>query len=145
MKYTQKPVSIFPNNVLLCNPMKHCILLSFHMNINIKCVSNVAILSLSCSWHRHVVASVTWFSSAHHIVTHISSPLSHIGSFFAFSLICFSYINKSFIIKMSCLLPRAKLQKVTFYVKRSYLLPLQTLNCHISWTRHTGFPAFVLN
>ena len=66
---------------------------------------------------RHV------FSSAHHIVTHVSSLLCYIGSFFAFSLICLSYINKSFVMKMSCLLPRAKLQRVTFFMKRSYLLP----------------------
>ena len=46
-----------------------------------------------------------------------------LAPFFAFSLICLSYINKSFVMKMSCLLPRAKLQKVTFFMKRSYLLP----------------------
>ena len=42
---------------------------------------------------------------------------------FAFNLICLSHINKSFVMKMSCLLPRAKLQRVTFFMKRSYLLP----------------------
>ena len=53
---------------------------------------------------------------------------------FAFSLICLSYINKSFVMKMSCLLPRAKLLRVTFFMKRSNLLPVKILNCHISRT-----------
>ena len=46
-----------------------------------------------------------------------------LAPFFAFSLICLTYINKSFVMKMSCLLPRAKLQRVTFFIKRGYLLP----------------------
>ena len=44
-----------------------------------------------------------------------------LAPFFVFRPICLS-INKSFVMKMSCLLPRAKLQRVTFFVKRSYLL-----------------------
>ena len=123
MKYIQKPVCIFPNNVFL---QSHEILrfgvISHEYEI-FKCVSNVVILSLLCSWHRHVVVSDTWFSSAHHIVTYIFSSPFHIGSFFAFRLICLSYINKSFVMKMSCLLPRPKLLRVTFFIKRSYLLP----------------------
>ena len=47
----------------------------------------------------------------------------HFVSFFAFSLICLPYINKLFVMKMSCLLPRAKLLRVTFFMKRSYLIP----------------------
>ena len=45
-----------------------------------------------------------------------------LAPFFVFSLTCLSYINKSFVMKVSCLLPRAKLQRVTSFVKRSYLL-----------------------
>ena len=69
MKYTQKPISIFPNNI-----PSHFVVISH----------DVAMLSLSCSWHGHVVVSDTWFSSAHHIVTHISISLFHIGSFLCF-------------------------------------------------------------
>ena len=124
MKYTQKPFSILPNNVLLqSHEIWHFVVISHEYNI-FKCVSNVAILSLSCSWHRHAVVSDTWFSSAHHIVTHISSShwlLSLCSVLYHIYLM--SYINKSFVMKMSCLLPRAKLQRVTFFMKRSYLLP----------------------
>ena len=123
MTYVQKSVSIFPNNVLLqSHEILHFVVISHEYNI-VKCVSNVTILSLLCFWHRHVVVSVTWLSSAHHIVTYISSSPFHSGSFFAFSLICLSYINKSLVMKMSCLLTRAKLLRVTFFMKRSYLLP----------------------
>ena len=45
-----------------------------------------------------------------------------LAPFFALSLICLSYINKSFVMKMSCLLSRAKLQRDTFFMKGSYLL-----------------------
>ena len=124
MKYTQKPVSIFPNNVLLqSHEILHFVVISHEYKF-FKCVWNVTILSLLSSWHRHAVVSDAWFSSAHHIVTHISSSLIHIGTFpTAISLICLLYMNKSFVMKMSCLLPRAKLQRVTFFMKRSYLLP----------------------
>ena len=81
MKYTQKPVSIFPKNVLLqSHEILHFVVISHEYKF-FKCVSNVAILSLSYSRHRHVVVSDTCFSSAHHIVTQISSLLFHIGSF----------------------------------------------------------------
>ena len=46
-----------------------------------------------------------------------------LAPFFAFSLIRLSYINKSFVMRMSYLLPCAKFQRVTFFMKRSYLLP----------------------
>ena len=127
MKYTQKPVSIFPNNVLLqSHELLHFVVISQEYKF-FKCVSNVAILSLSCSWHRHVVVSDTCF---HLLITswHIF-PVHYftLAPFFAFSLICLSYINKSFVMKMSCLLPRAKLQRVTFFMKRSYLLPRENI------------------
>ena len=81
LKYTQKPDSIFPNNVLLqSHVIVHFVFISHEYNF-FKCVSNVAILSLSCSWHRHMVESNTCFSSAHDILIHISSSLFHIGSF----------------------------------------------------------------
>ena len=66
-----------------------------------------------------------------------------LAPFFAFSLICLSYINKWVVMKMSCLLPRAKLLRVTFFMKWSYLLPRE--NCHISRTRHTRIPVFAFN
>ena len=48
-----------------------------------------------------------------------------LAPFFAFSLICLSYINKSFVMKISkwvAFFP-ARNCKVTFFMKRSYLLP----------------------
>ena len=69
-----------------------------------------------------------------------------LAPFFAFSLISLSHINSSFVMKMSCLLPRAKLQRVTFFMMQSYLLPRENFKlCHISQTRHTGIPVFALN
>ena len=104
--------------------MKYCILLSFHMNINFL---NVFQTSPFCPYHVPDIA--TWSNQTcvfHLLITswHIF-PVHYFTSapFFAFSLICLSYINKSFVMKMSCLLPRAKLQRVTFFMKRSYLLP----------------------
>ena len=90
------------------------------MNINFfKCVSNVAILSLLCSWSYQTrgfhLLITSWYIF----------PVEHftLAPFFAFSLTCLSYMNKSFVMKMSYLLPRAKLLRVTFFMKRSYLLP----------------------
>ena len=124
MKYTQIPVSIFSNNVLLYNPIKYCILLSFHMTINFLnvfqtspfcpyCVPDIAMWSYQTSGFRLLITS--WHIFPFHYFT--------LAPFFAFSLICLLYINSSFVMKMSCLLPRAKLQRVTFCMKRSYLLP----------------------
>ena len=70
-----------------------------------------------------------------------------LAPFFAFRLICLSYINKSFVMKMSYLLHRAKLLRVTSSSTWRGItsLPVKTLNCHISRTRHTSIPVFVLN
>ena len=144
MKYTQKPVRIFPNNVLL---QSHEILhfLSFHMNIKFL---NVFQTSPFCPYRVPDIATWSYQTRGFHLLIiswHIF-PVHYftLAPFFVFSLTCLSYINKSFVMKVSCLLPRAKLQRVTFFVKRSYLLPAKTLNCHISRTRHTGIPVFAV-
>ena len=68
---------------------------------------------------RHVV-----FTCSSHRDTYFQFTIHFtLAHFFAFSLICLSYINKLFVMKISCLLPRAKLLRVTFFMKRSYLLP----------------------
>ena len=145
MKYTQKPVSIFPNNVLLqAHEILNYIAISHEYQI-FKCVENVRILSLLCPWLRHVVVSGTLFSFAHHIVTNISSSPFHIGSFFALSIMWLSYINKAVVMKICYLLPRKKLLRVTFFVKWSYLLHGKTLNCLNSRIRHTRISVFALN
>ena len=123
MKYTQKPVSKFPNNVLL-QSHENCILLSFHMNINFL---NVFQTSPFCPYCVPDIA--TWSYQTRRFHLRITSwhifPVHHftLAPFFAFSRICLTYINKSFVMKMSCLLPRGKLLRVTFFMKRSYLLP----------------------
>ena len=78
-------------------------------------VPDIATCSYQTRGFRLLITS--WHINPFHYFT--------LAPFFAFSLICLSYINKSFITKMSCLLPRAKLQRVTFFMKRSYLLPRQ--------------------
>ena len=76
-------------------------------------------LSILCSW-SYQTRGFHLFITSWHIF-----PVHHftLAPFFTFSIICLSYINKSFVMKRSCLLPRAKLLRVTFFVKRSYLLP----------------------
>ena len=104
--------------------MKYCILLSFHMNITI---SNVFQTSPFCPYCVSDIATWSYQTRGCHLLItswHIY-PVHHftLVPFFEFSLICLSYINKSFVMKMSCLLPRAKLLRVTFFMKRSYLPP----------------------
>ena len=149
MKYTQKPVSIFPNNVLLqSHEIFHFVAISHEYQI-FKCVSNAAILFLLFYWHRHVVRAYQR-RGIHLVITswHIFPvhPFT-LAPFFAFRLICLSYINKSFVMKMSYLLHRAKLLRVTSSStwRGVTSLPVKTLNCHISRTRHTSIPVFVLN
>ena len=123
MKYTQKPVSVFPNNVLL-QSHENCILLSFYMNIQFL---NVFQTSPFCPYCVPDIATWSYQTRGFHLLItswHIFPvhPFT-LALFFAFTLICLSYINKSFVTKMSCLLPRAKFIRVTFFMKRSYLLP----------------------
>ena len=103
--------------------MKYCILLSFHMDIKIL---NVLQTSPFCPYRVPDIATWSYQTRVFHLLIaswHIF-PVYYftLALFFAFSLICLSYINKSFVMKMSCILPRAKLQRVTFFVKWSYLL-----------------------
>ena len=64
-----------------------------------------------CSSHRNTYFQ---FTISHWLLS-LCSVLYHIY--------LMSYINKSFVMKMSCLLPSAKLQRVIFFMKRGYLLP----------------------
>ena len=123
MKYTQKPVSIFPNNVLLqSHEILHFVAIS-HEYIFL----NVLQTSPFCPYCVPDIATWSFQTRDFHlpITSWHTFPVHHftLVPFFAFSLICLSYINESFVMKMSCLLPRAKLLRVTFFVKRSYLLP----------------------
>ena len=106
--------------------MKYCSLFSFDTNIKIL---NVFQTSPFCPYHVPDIATWSYQTRVFHLLItswHIF-PVYYfkLALFFAFSLICLSYINKSFVMKMSCLLPRAKLQRVTFFMKRSYLLPCE--------------------
>ena len=79
-------------------------------------------------WHLIGRNSVKWSfqSRGFHLITSwqkISNSPFALAPFFALSLICLSYINKSFVIKISYLLPRAKLLRVNFLMKGGYLLP----------------------
>ena len=123
MKYTQKPVSIFPNNVLLqSHEILYFVVISHeYKNLNVfqtspfcpYCVPDIATWSYQTRGFHMLITSWHIFP-VHHFT---------LASFFAFSLTCLLYINKSFVMKMSCLLPRPKLLRVTFFMKRSYLLP----------------------
>ena len=126
--------------------MKYCILSSFHMNIKFLnvfqtsplcpyCVPDIATWShqtrgfhlLITSWHIFPVHYFTW------------------APFVAFSLICLSYINKSFVMKMSCLLPAQNCKELPSSWSGVTSFPVKTLNCHISRTRHTRIPVFALD
>ena len=86
---------------------------------------------------RHVV-----FVCSSHRDTYFYFTLA---PFFAFSLICLSYINESFVTKMSCLLPARNCKELPSSWSGVTSFPVKTLNCHISRTRHTGIPVFALN
>ena len=104
--------------------MKYCILLPFHMNIKFLSVFQT---SPFCPYRVPDIATWPYHTRGFHLIItsgHIF-PVHHfiLAPFFAFSLICLWYINKPFVMKMSYLLPRAKLLRVTFFMKWSYLLP----------------------
>ena len=71
---------------------------------------------------RHVV-----FICSSHRDTYFQFTISHWLLSLRSVLFVLSYINKSFVLKMSCLIPRAKLLRVTFFMERSYLLPRANL------------------
>ena len=127
MKYTQKPVSIFPNNMLLqSHEILHFVVISHEYKI-----LNVFQTSPFCPYRVPDIAKWSYQTRGFHLLItswHIF-PVHYftLAPFFAFSLICLTYtcINKSCVMKMSCLLPRAKLQRVTFFMTRSYLLPCE--------------------
>ena len=107
------------------NPMKYCILFSFHINI---------IFFQMCFKLRHSVPIVfltsprgrirhVFFICASHFDTYFQFTISHWLLSLRSVLSVLSYINKSFVTRMSYLLPRAKFQRVTFFMKRIYLLP----------------------
>ena len=106
------------------NPIKYCILLSFHINIKFL---NVFQTSPFCPYRVPDIATWSYQTRVFHLLItswHIF-PVHHftLAPFFAFSLVRLSYINKSFVTGMSYLLPCAKFQRVTFFMKRSYLIP----------------------
>ena len=144
MKYTQKPVSIFPNNVLLqSHEISHSVAISHeYPTFEYMCFKrrhSVPIVFLTRCRIRHVIFTCSLHPDNHFHVT-ISYWLLSVHSVLS---VC--HINKSLVMKMNYVLPRAKLLPVTFFMKWSYLLPLKTLNCHISRTRHTRIPVFALN
>ena len=104
--------------------MKYCILLSFHMNINFL---NVFQTSPFCPYHVPDITTWSYQTRGFHLLItswHIFQVhYFTLAPFFVFSRTCLSYINKSFVMKVSCLLPRAKVHRVTFFMKLSYLLP----------------------
>ena len=122
--------SIFRNQLVyfrttcFYNPMKYCILLSFYINI---IFLNVFQTSPFCPYRVPDIPTWSYQTRVFHLLItswHIL-PVHYftLAPFFAFSLIRLSYINKSFLTRMSYLLPRAKFQRVTFFMKRSYLPP----------------------
>ena len=114
------------------NPMKYGILLSFHMNITFL---NMFQTSPFCPYRVPDIATRSYQTRGFHLLSS-----SHRNTYFQFTIshwllsLCsvlyhiylMSYINKSFVMKMSCLLPHAKLQRVTFFMKRNYLFPRKT-------------------
>ena len=126
--------------------MKYCILLAFHMNI--KCI-NVFQTSPFCPYCVPDIATLSYQTHGFHLLItswHIL-PVHHftLAPFFAFSLICLSYINKSFVMKMSYLFPARTCYELPSSWSGITSFPVKTLNCHISQNRHTRIPVFALN
>ena len=127
-------------------PMNDCILLPFHTNIKFL---NELKMSPSCPYCVCDIATWSYQTRGFHLL--ITSwyifPVHHftLAPLFAPSLICLLYTNKPFVMKMSYLLPRVKLLRVTFFMKWSYLFPRENSNCHISRTRQTRIPVLALN
>ena len=99
------------------------------------CVPDIA------TWPYHTHGFYLLITSWHIFSVHHFT----LAPIFALSVICLSYINKSFVMKMSYFLPRAKLLRVTFFMKWSYLLPAKILECHITRTRYIRIPVVALN
>ena len=120
----RNPQLVYFRTTCFYNPLKYCILLSFHINI---IFLNVFQTSPFCPYRVPDIATWSYQTRVFHLLItswHIF-PVQYftLAPFFAFSLIRLSYINKSFVTRMSYLLPCAKFQRVTFFMKRSYLLP----------------------
>ena len=111
------------------NPIEYCILFPLRMNDPFNYISNVIILSLTCSWYHHGVVLHTRSVSTHHtmILTSSSQPL-HVP-LCAFRL---PYINKLICDEIYLPCSRVKLLPVTFFVAWSYLLPRQKCQTGIS-------------
>ena len=76
-----KVVSVYIQTVCFYTPWNVAFCSHFTWISIFKCVSNIIIRSLICSWHHLVVVSDSWFSSAHHIVTPISSSPFNLGPY----------------------------------------------------------------
>ena len=125
--------------------MKYFILLPFHMNIT---SLNMFRTSPFCSCCLPDIATWSYQTRGIHLVItswHISSSPFHIGSFVAFRRICLSYINKSFVMKMSYLLPRANCYELPSSWRGVTSFHVKTLNYQISRTSHIRIPVFILN
>ena len=68
-----------------------------------------------------------------------------LAPFFAFSLICLSYINNHLLRKWVAFFPARNCKELPSSWSGVTSFPVKTLNCHISRTRHTGIPVFALN
>ena len=127
------------------NPMKYLILLPFHMNIK---SLNVFQTSPFCSYYFPDIATWSYQTRGIHLVItswHIF-PVHHftLAPFFAFRLICLSYINNSFAMKMT-FFPERNCYELPSSWRGVTSFPLKTWTSHISRTRYTRIPVFVLN
>ena len=143
---TRRNQLVYFRTTCFYNPMKYCILLSFHINVKIL---NVFQTSPFCPYRVPYIAMWSYQTRVFHLLItslHIL-PVHYftLAPFFAFSFFRLSYINKSFVTRMSYLLPCAKFQRVTSSWSGVTSFPVKTLNCHISRTRPTGIPMFAVN
>ena len=144
MKYTQKPVTIFPNNMLLhSHKILHFVAISHEYQF------------LMCLKRHHSVPIVFQTSPRGHqtrgfhlLITswHIF-PVHHftLAHFFAFSRICLSYVNKSFVMKRVTFFPALNCYELPSSWSGVTSFPVKTLNSHISRTRHIKIPVFAFN
>ena len=126
MMYIQKPVSIFPNNVLL-QTHENWILLSFLMSI---IFLNVFQTSPFCPY---CVPDIATWSYSHWLLS-LRSVLS----------VCHISINHLYW-KWVAFFPARNCKELPSSWSGVTSFPVQTLNCHISRTGHTWIPVFTLN
>ena len=144
MKYTQKPVSIFLNNMLLqSHEILHFVAISDEYQIlnGFQTKRHHAVfLTLPRGRIKHVVF-ICWShrdTYFHFTISHWFLSLRSVLSVGHMSINYLYWKWVTFFPALNCYVLPSSWSGVTSF-------PAKTLNCHIFWTRHTRIPVFALN